>query len=190
MLGTKPEKEMQVLRSIGHASIQGYACMRWPPLEERHICLFQSWAASAPTRSTNIPTNQERHDQFSILEIATSWQPAAQLLADANVVWAAVRQNNESSPTSESKLMELLYKACKDTVKAASMLIKSLLAPKARPQAQPGQHVLAAAAVVSHELVEGLYDVLIKSQEQVDPNGAGPSAGTFQKQNWVLWHPR
>jgi hypothetical protein len=102
---------------------------------------------------------------------------AAELLADANVVWAALHSCGKSSSTADSKLMELLYKACKDTIKAVSMLVKALIAPRGRQQAKPCEAVLQAAASVSHELIEGLYDVLLKSQgEQLDPNAGGTGA--------------
>jgi hypothetical protein len=105
---------------------------------------------------------------------------AAELLADSNVIWAALRSGGKFSATADSKLMELLYRACKDAIKAASMLIKALIAPRGRQQDRPSDTVLQAAAAVSHELIEGLYDVLLKSQsEQSDPNVGSSGAAEF-----------
>ena len=105
---------------------------------------------------------------------------AARLLADANVAWAAVRADvKRNTPAAEGRLMDALMRACKETVKVAQMLTKALLAPKGHAQTAVGQQVLDAANTVSHELVEGLYDVLQKAQEQSDPNQGGTGAHLF-----------
>jgi hypothetical protein len=112
---------------------------------------------------------------------------AAQLLADANVAWAAVRSAPKHSAAAEGRLMDALLRACKDTVKAAHLLIKALLAPKGRKQAPPGAAMLETTAAVSHELVGGMYDVLAKSQadEQRDPNA---DKGALLRVRGHDWH--
>lgn len=104
-----------------------------------------------------------------------SRRDAARLVADASLIWNALRGGGAHSATAESRLMAALVAAAMNTVKAAGALVKAVLAPRGQKQPAPGPHVLAAVAAVSHELVEGLYDVLSSyQQEQADPNtGAG-----------------
>ena len=108
---------------------------------------------------------------------------AALLLADITLAWAAVRADPKRSHAAESRLLDTLVRACKECLKAAAALMKALVAPKGKQQAPPGEHVLSMAAVVSHDLVAGLYDVLGKAQqstEQTDPNAAGNGALAYQ----------
>ena len=102
---------------------------------------------------------------------------AARLVADANTVWDALRRSDTQSATAEGKLLDALFAAATDTIKAASALVRELLAPRGHAQQQPGPHVLDTVAAVSHELVEGLYDVLSTSAEQVDPNKGSGDGG-------------
>ena len=109
---------------------------------------------------------------------------AAHLLADAATCWTALERAAKLTPTARGRILDAVLRGSRDVLKAASALVRALVAPKGKQQGQPGAEVLAATAAVSHQLVAKAFEAMAPAQgegrdggkEQQDPNAAVTSA--------------